>query len=464
MSEAEKGDTFSLKVVIDKERNKILFAAADRHFVDILLSFMTMPLGRIIKVLKQHYGDDLPTIGSLSSLYRSLSNLDSTHFVTDGAKQNLLNPTTSFEDECKRLKLDITDFQPAKYFYCSNKLRCGNKFKSISLYYDHAYFCNHCSKYYTMENKVATKESEACSSDGVWTIRGASFTILDDLQIFPDEIGLVQIMTLLDITDSNKAEVIQVDLGFNEIMKLLKASLTSPTPLSDVVLNKTTPMDSTSIPLHEISKEENPNSSSVSLKMVIHKSSGKLLYAQAKEDFVEFLFSFFNIPIGGAEHLMDGKACVKAIDNLYRSAAELIDDKYFKRPDAKKRLMNPILPHGCISKNQILPLVEECLPANYTTILSNFSSLNFPKGQGCYLQGPRTYQVTDDLIVTPFCHISVLSCLNSLKIPISDVEEREIQIGFKEALNILKASLTSTSALSNALLTQNSNKRIKEEV
>ena len=33
----------------------------------------------------------------------------------------------------------------------------------------------------------------------------------------------------------------------------------------------------------------------------MQKSSGKLLYSQAREDFVDLLFSFFNIPIGGGE-------------------------------------------------------------------------------------------------------------------------------------------------------------------
>ncbi|XP_047940795.1 uncharacterized protein LOC125188099 [Salvia hispanica] len=449
--------------MIDKERNKVLFATADSHFVDILLSFLTLPLGRIIKVLKQHYGDELPTFGSLSSLYHGLSNLDSSHFVTDGAKQILLNPTTSFEDEYKRLKLDITDSQPAQYFCCSRRSCRYNRFESRSVYYDYIQLCKDCGSY-NMTSEEAKKVSKAGYSDGVWTKPRESFTIFDDLQIFPNEIGLVRILTLLGITDANEMELVQADLGFNEIRELLKASLTSPTPLSDVILSKTTPMDSTSIPMNEISEEENPNSSSVSLKLVMQKSSGKLLYAQAKKDFVEFLFSLFTIPIGGAEHLMGGKTCFKAIDNLYRNTAEFIGDEYFKYTDAKEELMNPKLPHGCISQNQILPLVEECLSDDYTANLPNFSSNKFPEGQGCYLEGPTTYHVSDDLIVTPFCPFSVLSRLNSLKIPVSDVEEREIQIGFKEALNILKTSLTSTSALSDALLTQICNKRIKEEV
>ena len=69
-----------------------------------------------------------------------------------------------------------------------------------------------------MANEVANKVSRAGSSDGVWTKRTTYFTILDDLQIFPNEIGLVQIRTPLGVTDVHKAEVIQVNLGFNEVI------------------------------------------------------------------------------------------------------------------------------------------------------------------------------------------------------------------------------------------------------
>ncbi|CAA0808596.1 Protein of unknown function (DUF674 [Striga hermonthica] len=59
--------------------------------------------------------------------------------------------------------------------------------------------------------------------------------------------------------------------------------------------------------------------------------------------------------------------------------------------------------------------------------------------------------VTDDLTVTPLCVTSSLSILDRQGIPLSDVEELELNIGLEEALSILKASLTSTSALTNGL-------------
>ncbi|XP_057793387.1 uncharacterized protein LOC131010009 [Salvia miltiorrhiza] len=428
MSDVEKDVKLSLKVMINKERNEVLFAEADNHFTDILLSFLTLPLGRIFKVFKKHYGDELPTIASLSSLYHSLTNLDSAHFVTEGAKQILLSPASLFEDEYKRLKLDITDSPPAEYFYCSGRAPHG-RLHIVSMYYDSVERCILCHR--TMKKEVAKKGSEAdSSSDGVLTIRKASFTISDDLHIFPNEIGLLPIITLLGITDAHKAEEIKVDLGFNE------ACMTSPTPLSDVILNKTTHLKSAEVPLHEmVVKEENLNT--MSLKVTIQKSTGKLLYAQAKEDFIEFLFGFFNIPLGGVGHLLAGKTRVKAINNLYLSTDDHVNDEYFKTSVMKRRLLEPNVVHGCISENNILRLTEEPLPVDYTRYNDYFSSVKFPKGKGRYLERPATYKVTDDLTVTPFCTVSILSSLNSLKIPITDVQELELQIGLKEVYNTI---------------------------
>ncbi|KAG9136969.1 hypothetical protein Leryth_013817, partial [Lithospermum erythrorhizon] len=67
------------------------------------------------------------------------------------------------------------------------------------------------------------------------------------------------------------------------------------------------------------------------------------------------------------------------------------------------------------------------------------------------IERPSTFMVTDDLTVTPSTTSSIIAHLQSHKIHVSDVKELAINIGAKEALDILKASLTSnTSVLSNA--------------
>ncbi|KAL1560817.1 hypothetical protein AAHA92_10989 [Salvia divinorum] len=432
---------FSLKVMINKEKTKVLFAEADSHFIDILLSFLTLPLGRIIKVLHKHYGDETPTIGSLNNLYHNLANLDTLHFTTEAAKQILLNPTSSFEDEIKQLKLDITDSPPNEYFKCTGFL-CLLRFRSISMYLDNVKRCYSCGGIEIVIEKEEEVLADAASGDGVFTMDIAPYIIFDDLQIFPNETGLLGIISIVGIADMDKAEPIKVTFGFSEIVSLLKASLISQTPLSDIILSKTRGIKNSvfesETSLNQIENEQNPNSKKKTLKVVIQKSTG------------------------GVEHLLTGKTCVKAIDNLYRSTTDLIDCKYFKSPDMKKRLIEPNVAHGCISDNHIFPLTQKTLPDPYH-YRSSWSSSKFPNGKGSYLKGPQTYQITDDLTVTPFCIFSILSNLNKQKIHVSDVKEVEMQIGLKEGLSILKASLTSTSALSDALLNNVSIKQPKTE-
>ncbi|XP_047940785.1 uncharacterized protein LOC125188089 [Salvia hispanica] len=273
-------------------------------------------------------------------------------------------------------------------------------------------------------------------------------------------LSIFQIISILGITNMDEAESIDVNIGFNEIMSLLKGSFISPTPLSYFLLNTTSlPLDlepKTLVNHSEI--KDKLGSKKMVLKVFIQKSKSKVLYAVAD---VEFLFSLFIIPLGGVGHLLAGKSCIKAIDNLQRSVADLAD-KYFKIPSMKNRLMKPSLIHGSVSENYILPLDQQCMTRDE---LENFkfSSLKFPKGQGRYLAGPIAYMVTDDLIVNPLCIQSTISTLREKNIPISDVKEIEVQVGLKEALSILKASLTSTSALTDALLNSVPNKQPKTE-
>ncbi|XP_012841439.1 PREDICTED: uncharacterized protein LOC105961730 [Erythranthe guttata] len=205
-----KDVSFSLKVVINKQKTKVLFAEAESDFVDILISFLTLPLGTIVKILKKHYKDEeAPVkIGSLTSLYNGIANLDSDNFWTDGLHDVLLNPTSSFGDECLQLKLDISDSQPTKYFTC-NPHHC-RPIPCLSVYYD-TVICGCCQ---IMKREVGQNMSEAI---GVFTINTMSFIISDDLRVLPNMMGFVQTLKDLDVTDTNGTELRNVTFGFNEV-------------------------------------------------------------------------------------------------------------------------------------------------------------------------------------------------------------------------------------------------------
>jgi hypothetical protein len=46
-----------LKLTVHKETNKVLFAEAGKDFVDILISFLTLPLGTIARLVAKRRGN-----------------------------------------------------------------------------------------------------------------------------------------------------------------------------------------------------------------------------------------------------------------------------------------------------------------------------------------------------------------------------------------------------------------------
>ncbi|ESR49322.1 hypothetical protein CICLE_v10033960mg [Citrus x clementina] len=59
-----------LKLIIDKRDNKVLFAEAEKDFVDILFNLLYMPFGTVTRLLR-----DARMVGCTRNLYQSLGNL-----------------------------------------------------------------------------------------------------------------------------------------------------------------------------------------------------------------------------------------------------------------------------------------------------------------------------------------------------------------------------------------------------
>ncbi|KAL7128793.1 hypothetical protein ABFS83_13G018200 [Erythranthe nasuta] len=420
--------------MINKQKTKVLFAEIDSSFADVLVSFLTLPLGTIIKVLKKHYGDDQETrvtIGSITTLYNGLANLDISHFETEAAKEMLLDPVRSFDVERRKLKLDISDTNPTKYYPCHDWICRFFRWSNVRMHSDNTGRCGRCGK--TMTKEVRTRGD---GDSGVFMINTVSFLISDDLVMVPN-VGVPTVQNLRDlgITNIDGGELMNVAFGFNEVMDLLKGSLLSRTPLTDIILDKregnsTKPNFESEILLsHENEKEADFSSKNLLLKLIGQRSTNKLMFAQGDEAFIDFLFRLLTIPLGGVERLLGGNTCLRSIDNLYRSVTNLIDNKYLATPDIKTVWLT-YSEFG----NQPVTIYAQG-DRNY---------VNFVKG-------PKMCMVSDDLTVTPSSMSSSLSIMNEMNIKVSDVETVEMQIGLHEGLSILKASLTSASALTDAL-------------
>ncbi|KAI3805768.1 hypothetical protein L1987_21654 [Smallanthus sonchifolius] len=123
---------------------------------------------------------------------------------------------------------------------------------------------------------------------------------------------------------------------------------------------------------------------------------------------------FLTIPLGKVKHLTMDNSSSTGIDNMYNCIPSLGEGKYLKSEEIKSMLLVGI-------------------------------------NQGSFFKEQATFIVSDDLEVTvsPSISISTISKFNTLGIPVGDIEVMEVSIGEQEALLILKASLTSTTALTD---------------
>ncbi|CAO2185705.1 unnamed protein product [Urochloa humidicola] len=72
-----------------------------------------------------------------------------------------------------------------------------------------------------------------------------------------------------------------------------------------------------------------------------------------------------------------------------------------------------------------------------------------------FVQGIVTYTVTDDLTVTPMSAISSITLLSTFGVTETDIsalQEKTVQLGYAEGLEILKASLRSKTVLTDVFL------------
>ncbi|CAL0302655.1 unnamed protein product [Lupinus luteus] len=72
---SDGGGFINLKIFRSKSKNKVLFVQAGNDFIDILLSFLTFPLGGVHNMLKGN-----SCLGSIDNLYNSIVDLDSNKY------------------------------------------------------------------------------------------------------------------------------------------------------------------------------------------------------------------------------------------------------------------------------------------------------------------------------------------------------------------------------------------------
>jgi len=94
-----------LKLVIRKSDNKVLYAQGQQDFANLLLSFLTFPLGGIARI----FGGNC-SLGSINSLYNSIVDLDENQYLTSSdAKNRLVDPCIASQLKLSKQILPILE-------------------------------------------------------------------------------------------------------------------------------------------------------------------------------------------------------------------------------------------------------------------------------------------------------------------------------------------------------------------
>ncbi|TVU21785.1 hypothetical protein EJB05_31447, partial [Eragrostis curvula] len=62
-------------------------------------------------------------------------------------------------------------------------------------------------------------------------------------------------------------------------------------------------------------------STKLSMKLLVDTKAGRVLYAEAGKDVVDFLFSLLTMPVGAVVRILSKDAMVGSIGNLYGTTA-----------------------------------------------------------------------------------------------------------------------------------------------
>ncbi|VFQ68228.1 unnamed protein product [Cuscuta campestris] len=218
----------TLKLLINRKAQKVVFAEAEKPFVDFLFFLMSLPLGTVTKLVNQK-----SMVGSLGNLYGSIADLGETYLQPGISKDTFLNPKMSAPSS------DVPLLMPAPPAGMSD----SKKFYICSNYRSSNYCRGNCSNNMNIEaTYVAPAKAQASSAAGegggfVWGVVG--YMVMDDLKVMPQyTISAITAMNDSNINDFGSLEVKVVSLGQNVGLKLLKAALQTNSVLTSVFLGK----------------------------------------------------------------------------------------------------------------------------------------------------------------------------------------------------------------------------------
>jgi hypothetical protein len=210
----------SLRLLIEKKSQRVLFAEVDKKFVDFLFSIFTLPVGSVTRLLQKQN-----MAGCLHSLYKSIENLRDIYLQPNQDKDFLLNPKVVNISGAKVPLLlpsvEQYSYSPKKFYRCEYTPRsCYYNFEYVAN--DQRAICPMCGRSMTLEVSYVDPPSDnikaSSSSEGGYVKGVITYMVMDDLEVKPMSIiSAINLLTKFNVTDVWAVEEKVVDFGMDEV-------------------------------------------------------------------------------------------------------------------------------------------------------------------------------------------------------------------------------------------------------
>ncbi|KAL5800081.1 hypothetical protein ACOSQ4_032965 [Xanthoceras sorbifolium] len=187
-----------LRLFVDTKAGKVPCAEADKNFIDFLIYLLSLPIAAAVRILKEK-NMHMAGGGSLGHLYESLEKLPNSFLQPNQDKSSLLNPRAPVY--ATRIPLTLSDYN----FNAQKSYKCSGCY-----------------------DRMAEVPNLTCSK-----CKGlATYIVMDNLEFMPLSTKMfVSLLKKSGVKDLDAVDEIEVDLGVEEDLKLLKLSLESKTIL-----------------------------------------------------------------------------------------------------------------------------------------------------------------------------------------------------------------------------------------
>ncbi|KAF7075326.1 hypothetical protein CFC21_080107 [Triticum aestivum] len=405
-----------IKLAVDRSRNRVLFAEAGSDFVDVLLSFLTLPLSALQSCA--------PSPGCLSNLCNSVDLLKNSGLLkVEACHGKLLTPahTDEFQD-CKSASQ-----------YCDRAPTAACKCCLVMARVLHVY-------------EEFKKEA---------FVRGTGrFVISDDMTINPASTRSIQSLLRAFGPDGicHDFEELKVTVGWST------AFLSSDTILTDTFLSNesdakaahgsTMKEQSISQKVPPSNQDSAGSSPETKFKVFYDTYQKEVVYAECNSEFVDLLLGFLTYPMScvikhtGARTRHLGRC----FSNLYGSVAELASAGCFTGGLPSVMLLDPsIMPFNIL--NNIMS--GRCRSLDCRCRKDTMPEL----AQYCFhpeIVEEQRYVIGDDLLIYQATAMSVMKYWSGRYKDM--VLEMDITVGKQEAVALLRAALTSKNALTEVFI------------